>query len=93
MAIPIPNGDEPIHDGDETMRLAVSEGIGSVTLCGCGTLSLNVQALSLRLDMKAFAQLYLMCSEAMERLEHIARDEANDAHLLSELKQHPTLVH
>jgi uncharacterized membrane protein len=46
-------------------------------MCDCGTLSLNIQAMSVRLDLKAFAQLLLLCSEAMDVLETIARRTAN----------------
>ncbi len=92
MAILSPNVPE-CGASSEIRQLASSEGIGSVTLCPCSTLTLNIQALSLRLDMKAFAQLFLMCSEAMDCLEHIARQEANDAHMAASLNPATTLVH
>lgn len=75
-----PNPLRPEHETTETgaKRIATAEGLGNVTMCDCGTLSLNIQAMSLRLDLKAFAQLLLLCSEAMDVLEAIARRTAND---------------
>ncbi|MDE1154323.1 MAG: hypothetical protein PW735_01175 [Acidobacteriaceae bacterium] len=70
---------------DKPQSLAQAEGLGSVTQCSCGTLSLNVQAFSLRLDLESFARLLLMCSEAMDVVER-GMDTASS-------KTRPTLVH
>lgn len=68
MALPISN---PVtHDGlKDPNCLARMDGLGSITQCSCGTVSVNVQALSLRMDIKALAQLLLMCSDAMSAVE------------------------
>ena len=83
LAMPTLNPIRPAHETTDsgTKKLASAEGLGDVTMCGCGTLSLNIQAMSLRLDMKAFAQLLILCSEAMDALETIARRTANDENL------------
>ena len=52
--------------------LAESDGLGSVALCGCGTVSLHVQAMSLRMDLKAFAQATAMMQSALAALEQKA---------------------
>ncbi|MDE1163237.1 MAG: hypothetical protein PW792_15040 [Acidobacteriaceae bacterium] len=71
----------PTHPASQ-QSLASAEGLGSITQCSCGTLSLNVQAFSLRLDLESFARLLLMCSEAMEAVE---RGIKADATTLSKL--------
>lgn len=67
------HGTEPVTNESGTQKLASSEGLGSITMCGCGTLSLNVQAMSLRLDAESFAKLLMMCSDAMYVLEALAK--------------------
>ena len=69
---------DPIDADPKTKRLAKTEGLGSVTMCGCGTISLNVQTTSIRLDLQAFAQLLLLCSDAMDVLEAMARLSASE---------------
>jgi hypothetical protein len=49
--------------------LASSEGLGSVALCGCGTVSLHVQAMSLRMDLKAFQLAAAMIQRALVAME------------------------
>ncbi len=82
MAIPIPSPESNLPHLREQRPLAHAEGLGSVTQCACGTLSLNVQAFSLRLDLRSFAQLLLMCSEAMEVMEDHMQEEATVASAL-----------
>ncbi len=48
--------------------LARSEGLGSVTVCGCGTISLHVGGVTLRLEPTAFIQLDTMVQDAIETL-------------------------
>jgi len=52
--------------------LAVCEGMGSVGLCGCGTVSLHVQAMTLRMELRAFHQATAMMQEALAVLEQKA---------------------
>jgi len=48
--------------------LARSEGLGSVTVCDCGTISLHVGGVTLRLEPTAFIQLDTMVQDAIETL-------------------------
>lgn len=77
MARPIPAPSTKSSHPSSQQPLASAEGLGSVTKCSCGTLSLNVQAFSLRLDLQSFARLLLMCSEAMEVVESGIQAEAS----------------
>jgi len=52
--------------------LARSEGLGSITFCKCGTLSINIQAMSVRLDVAAFVQLMTMCEQAVAVLQQMS---------------------
>jgi hypothetical protein len=52
--------------------LARSEGLGTITFCKCGTLSINIQAMSVRLDVAAFVQLIAMCEQAVSALEQMS---------------------
>ncbi|MEI9978825.1 MAG: hypothetical protein WDN23_07425 [Edaphobacter sp.] len=52
-----------------TQTLAVLAGLGSVTLCPCGTVSLHVGGVSVRLETAAFVQTAEMCREAIEALK------------------------
>ncbi len=58
---------------DETMGgprvLSRVDGLGSVTVCGCGTLSLHLGGVSVRMDAETFAQAVGMCREAMVAVE------------------------
>ena len=48
--------------------LARYEGLGSVSICGCGTVSLHVGGVTLRLEATAFIQLDTMIQDAIETL-------------------------
>ena len=60
---------------EETKRqtLATAVGLGSITLCPCGTISLNVGGISVRMELTAFIQTEEMCREAMAALKLQAR--------------------
>jgi hypothetical protein len=45
-----------------------SSNVGSVTLCGCGTVSLHVGGISVRMEMSVFAETVAMCQHAMRSL-------------------------
>lgn len=45
-------------------------GLGAVELCACGTLTLHVQHLSLRIDGNAFRALAQLVDSARQRLDH-----------------------
>jgi hypothetical protein len=57
---------------DETKErhvLATVDGLGSVTLCGCGTVSLHLGGVSIRMDADTFGQAVAMCREAVATAE------------------------
>lgn len=49
--------------------LTTVDGLGSVTLCGCGTVSLHLGGVSLRMDPATFAQAVEMCRQAVDSVE------------------------
>jgi hypothetical protein len=52
-----------------TETLATCAGLGSITLCPCGTVSLHVGGVSVRMEMGAFMQAAKMCHLAMLSLD------------------------
>ncbi len=52
-----------------TETLASCEGLGSITLCPCGTVSMHVGGVSVRMEMRAFMQAARMCHMAMLSLD------------------------
>lgn len=52
----------------ETKLLSDLPGLGSVSLCQCGTVHLEVGAVILRLAPEAFLQMMTMCRDAMTEL-------------------------
>jgi hypothetical protein len=53
----------------EHETLATSSGLGSITLCACGTVSLHIGGISVRMELTAFAQTAEMCRVALAALE------------------------
>jgi hypothetical protein len=53
----------------EVETLATCTGLGSITLCPCGTVSLHVGGVSLRMELGAFMQAAKMCHIAMLSLD------------------------
>ena len=49
--------------------LATCPGLGSITLCACGTVSLHVGGVSVRMELAAFMQAAKMCHLAMLALD------------------------
>jgi hypothetical protein len=58
---------------DKHKTLASSEGLGSISVCGCGTLTLHVGGVSVRMDITAFVQTAEMFRIAVANLEAQAR--------------------
>jgi len=60
---------------EDTQRqiLATTAGLGGVTLCPCGTISLSVGGVSVRMDIATFARTAEMCRTAIAALELHAR--------------------
>jgi hypothetical protein len=58
---------------DKHQTLASSAGLGSISVCGCGTLSLHVGGVSIRMDLTAFVQTAEMFRIAVAHLEAQAR--------------------
>ena len=56
-------------DEMERKILATAQGLGSITYCSCGTISLNVGGVSVRMEPGAFAQTAEMCRIAIAALE------------------------
>jgi hypothetical protein len=48
--------------------LATTDSLGSVTLCDCGTVSLHLGGVSVRLELADFAQAAAMCQAAMHSI-------------------------
>ena len=58
---------------DKQETLASSRGLGSISVCACGTLSLHVGGVSIRMDLTAFVQTAEMFRIAVANLEGQAR--------------------
>jgi hypothetical protein len=54
---------------NQPQTLATVQGLGSITLCPCGTVSINVGGVSVRLEPSAFAQTAEMCRIALAALK------------------------
>jgi hypothetical protein len=63
----------------EIETLATCTGLGSITLCSCGTVSLHVGGISVRLELTAFMQTAKMCHLAMLELDSQVRAMAQTA--------------
>jgi hypothetical protein len=59
----------------KAVELSRLEGLGSVTMCGCGVVSLHMAGVTLRLETDAFSQLEQLVRLAQEAL--CARQTAN----------------
>jgi hypothetical protein len=57
----------------EIMTLAQTEGLGSVTRCSCGTISLHLGGVTLRMEQVTFQQATEMCQDAVQALALQAR--------------------
>jgi hypothetical protein len=57
----------------EQQTLASAPGLGSITLCPCGTISLHVGGISVRMELSAFLQTGQMYVAAMASLEQQAQ--------------------
>jgi hypothetical protein len=57
---------------NDPQTLATAAGLGSITICSCGTISLHIGGVSLRLDSTAFTLTAEMCRNALAALEHQA---------------------
>ena len=53
----------------EIQPLSKQEGLGSITLCSCGTVSLHLGGVSMRMELSTFVQTVEMCQQAMKTLE------------------------
>ncbi|RXH56324.1 hypothetical protein [Granulicella sibirica] len=58
---------------DKAGVLADREGLGSVSMCGCGVVSVNLGAFTLRMEPRAFLELEEMVREAGAELLARAR--------------------
>jgi hypothetical protein len=63
----------------ERQTLATAPGLGCITLCSCGTVSLSVGGVSVRMELTAFVQTAEMCRTAMEALKLQAQALQSDA--------------
>jgi hypothetical protein len=52
---------------NQQQTLAIAPGLGSITLCACGTISLHVGGVSVRMAASAFAQPEQMCAQPSPR--------------------------
>ncbi len=57
--------------------LATCPGLGSITVCPCGTVSLHVGGVSVRMELSAYMQVAKMCHIAMLSLDHQFRTVTN----------------
>jgi len=60
--------------------LATCPGLGSITLCPCGTVSLHVGGISVRMELSAYMQVAKMCHIAMLSLDNQVRTMAQAVH-------------
>ncbi|MDP1966932.1 hypothetical protein [Rhodoferax sp.] len=61
---------QPRHDGDHGAAVTIARGeVGSVSVCGCGIVTLTLQYISLRLEPGAFHELQGLLNHAQRRLE------------------------
>ena len=63
----------------EVETLATCTGLGSITLCPCGTVSLHVGGVSVRMELGAFMQAARMCHIAMLALDGQVRAMAESS--------------
>ena len=49
--------------------LAHQEGLGSISLCSCGTVSLHIGGVSIRMELSTFVQTVEMCQQGMKALK------------------------
>lgn len=59
--------------------LATCPGLGSITLCSCGTVSLHVGGISVRMELSAYMQVAKMCHLAMLSLNSQVQSMAETA--------------
>jgi hypothetical protein len=57
--------------------LATCPGLGSITVCPCGTVSLHVGGVSVRMELSAYMQMARMCHVAMLSLDSQFRNTTN----------------
>ena len=58
-----------MHDEHKgTILLAKTEGLGEVSLCGCGVISLHLGSVTLRLESRALLQVESLLQEAIQSL-------------------------
>ena len=58
-----------MHDEHKgTIVLAKTEGLGEVSLCGCGVISLHLGSVTLRLESRALLQVETLLQEAIQSL-------------------------
>jgi hypothetical protein len=60
-------------EDDQHQVIATSAGLGSITVCSCGTLTVHVGGVSIRLELSAFVQTAEMFRIAVAQLEAQAR--------------------
>jgi hypothetical protein len=60
-------------EDNQHQTLASSAGLGSITVCGCGTLSVHVGGVTVRMELSAFVQTAEMFRIAVAHLETQAR--------------------
>ncbi len=53
---------------EDAAVLAEIAGLGKVTMCGCGVISLHLGSITLRLEAKALAQMEQLLDAALDQL-------------------------
>ena len=62
-----------MHDDKAgTMVLAKTEGVGEISMCGCGVVSVHLGNVSLRLEASALLEVEQMIQSALARLCELA---------------------
>ncbi len=61
------------RDGSKSLVLA-ERSLGTVSLCGCGTVHVGIGSVTMRLSPEAFCELVVLCRSAADQLLLQARD-------------------
>ena len=60
------------EDKAGTMLLAKTEGVGEISMCGCGVVSVHLGNVSLRMEASALLEVEQMIQSALARLCELA---------------------
>ncbi len=62
--------------GGRTILLAKTAGLGEISMCGCGVVSLHLGSVTLRLESQALLQVERMIQDALDQMCELAAQRA-----------------